>query len=73
MKENNETNSETTITEVWQPSVQLRYINKNIRIPYDKTLMKLYNETEKILQQLHISNLGNRKWIDISIIIEEQL
>ena len=73
MKENNETNSETTITEVWQPSVQLRYINKNIRIPYDKTLMKLYNKTEKILQQLHISNLGNRKWIDISIIIEEQL
>lgn len=44
--------------EIWQPSVQLRFVERFI-IP------------QKVLQQLHTSNLGNRKWIDVPTEKEE--
>lgn len=44
--------------EVWQASMQLRFVERFI-IP------------QKVLQQLWISSLGNRKWIDVPTEKEE--
>jgi len=48
-----------TVAEVWQPSVQLRFLEKTIAITEDTGTMKI------ILQQLHTSNLGKREWKDV--------
>lgn len=45
--------------EVWQASVRLRFVERGLMIP------------QKVLQQLHTSNLGNRKWIDVPTEKEE--
>ena len=50
-------------SEIWQPSVQLRWF----------TQKKEYCggfKSHKVLQQLHTSNIGNREWIDIPIVVE---
>ena len=51
-----------TVAEVWQPSVQLRFLEQEYRyIDGGITCIK----TETTLQQLHTSNLGNREWKDV--------
>ena len=57
-----------TIAEVWQPSVQLRFVNRLVndfssQLVGGRGLQKNIN----ILQQLHTSNLGNREWKDVPI------
>ncbi|MBC5838782.1 hypothetical protein [Flavobacterium muglaense] len=57
-----------TIVEVWQPSVQLRFVNRlvndfNSQLVGGRSLQKNIN----VLQQLHTSNLGNREWKDVPI------
>ncbi len=49
--------TETAALEFWQPSVQLRFVERGI-VP------------RRILQQLHTSNLGNREWKDVELEIE---
>jgi hypothetical protein len=56
MKEENK-----TYFEKWQPSVQLRWFEK-------KSEYTGGFKTEKILQQLHTSNLGNREWKDVPLV-----
>lgn len=55
-------------TEIWQASVRLRYLDRDVT---PKNKYNLTSKTEKILQQLHTSNLGNRKWIDVPTEKEE--
>lgn len=50
--------------EFWTPSVQLRWIERAEKV--DKDSYKL----EKVLQQKHVSNLGNVEWIDIPLVSE---
>jgi hypothetical protein len=52
------------ICEIWQPSVQLRFLEKAVAIDENTGTMKM------ILQQLYTSNLGNREWKDVPIEIE---
>lgn len=56
--------SEFTVGEYWTPSVQLRWIERAEKV--DKDSYKL----EKVLQQKHISNLGNVEWRDIPLVSE---
>ena len=53
-----------TVVEYWQPSVQLRFIKRDVQ---PDNIHLLPSKTEKILQQLHTSNLGNREWKDVPI------
>jgi hypothetical protein len=56
-----------TLAEVWQPSLQLRFLEQEYRyIDGGITCIK----TETTLQQLYISNTGNREWRDIPTEIE---
>lgn len=53
---------EVTVVETWQASVRLRFVNRNVQ---SDNIHLLPSKTEKILQQLFVSNLGNRKWEDV--------
>ncbi len=44
-----------TFAEIWQPSMQLRFI------------LKAVTSNKKTLQQLYISNLGNKEWKEVPI------
>jgi hypothetical protein len=46
--------------EYWNPSVQLRWVERN-----NGTMPNGDYKVEKVLQQLHTSNLGNREWKDV--------
>ncbi len=60
-----ENNATFAIVEVWQPSVILRFLeSKNGTLPNGDW------KIEKVLQQLHTSNLGNQKWIDVPTELE---
>lgn len=51
-----------TFAELWQPSSQLRFLEKESRyVDSGITCVK----TKTTLQQLYISNLGNREWRDV--------
>ena len=60
-----------TVSEVWQPSVQLRFVNRLVN-DFSNQLVggECLKKNVKILQQLHTSNLGNREWKDIRIVDE---
>ena len=61
-----ETNmGKSTVASLWQPSVQLRFLVRSCG-----TLPNGECETEKVLQQLHTSNLGERKWLDVPTVNE---
>jgi hypothetical protein len=49
-----------TISEYWNPSVQLRWTERN-----NGTMPNGDYKREKVLQQLHTSNLRNREWKDV--------
>ena len=51
------------VSEFWQPSVQLRWFEA--KKEYDGGF-----KSEKVLQQLFTSNLGNRMWKDIPTVTE---
>jgi hypothetical protein len=51
--------SEISIVELWQPTLQLRFLEKAVAIDENTGAMKM------ILQQLHTSNLGNQEWRDV--------
>ena len=57
-----------TVVEHWQPSVMLRWIKKEYR--YTDLSGITCVKSERVLQQLHTSNLGNREWKDIEIEIQ---
>ncbi len=59
---------ETGIAEVWQPSVQIRFVKRKV-IDFTGQLIggMCSQKNENILQQLHTSNLGNREWKDVPI------
>ncbi len=52
--------SNISVEETWSPSVKLKY--KKVLV----TSLHYHDQTEKILQQLFISNLGNTEWRDIT-------
>lgn len=56
--------NEDLYTQSWTASVQLRWIERVEQI--GKGTCKL----EKVLQQKHVSNLGNVEWRDIPLISE---
>jgi hypothetical protein len=56
---------ETGVAELWQPSVQIRWFEFNKRIVQDGNFGAAKVMSEKKLQQLHNSNLGNREWRDV--------
>jgi len=56
-----------TVDEVWEPSVRLRFVKKDVQ---PENIHLLPSKTEKILQQLHTSNLGHRDWKDVPVEIE---
>ena len=71
MKEQNIIYATVTVDEFWIPSVKLRFVKRRV-IDFNSQLvggMHLYKEVN-ILQQLHTSNLGNYKWIDIPTELE---
>lgn len=50
----------------WQPTMQLRFVEKAVFITKDTSVMK------KILQQAFISDIGNLDWRDVPLVeIEE--
>ena len=53
--------SKEIISELWQPSVQFRFLEKAVAIDENTGTMKM------VLQQLHTSNLGNREWKDVPV------
>ncbi len=57
---------EFIFSEVWQPSVQLRFVKRTVN-DFNSQLVggKQLQKTINILQQLHTSNLGNREWKDV--------
>ena len=57
-----------TVVELWQPSVQLRFVKRKV-IDFSSQLVggtQLQKEVN-ILQQLHTSNLGSLEWRDVPI------
>ena len=57
-----------TVAEIWQPSVQLRFINRTITDFNNKLVGgERLKKSVNILQQLHTSNLGNREWKDVPV------
>ena len=57
-----------SFSEVWQPSVQLRFIKINVIDFNHKVIGEICLQKHvNILQQLHTSNLGNREWKDVPI------
>jgi len=67
MKKDKITIESLTQSQIWQPSVQLRYVERDVQ---PDNIYLLPSKTEKILQQLFTSNLGNREWRDIPIEME---
>jgi len=51
--------STISVDEIWKQTLQLRFLKKSVAI--DENTCK----TQMILQQLYVSNLGNREWKDI--------
>ena len=49
--------------EMWHIGNELRFVNREIDISNKKLVG--FKRIDKVLQQLHISSLGNRKWVDI--------
>ncbi len=60
--------NDITVSEFWQPSVQLRWFEKEYR--YKDLSGVTCVKSERTLQQLHTSNLGNREWKDIPTVTE---
>jgi hypothetical protein len=56
-----------SIMEYWNPSFQLRFLEKELT-HFENGITTI--KTVRQLQQLHISNLGNKRWEDIPIEIE---
>lgn len=54
--------------EVWQPSVQLRFVRRKVN-DFSNQLVggECLQKTLNILQQLHTSNLGSREWKDVPV------
>lgn len=59
--------STITDAEVWQPSLQLRWFEFNQRFVSVGNFGDSKIISERKLQQLFTSNLGNREWKDIPI------
>ena len=68
MKEEKTNYATTTVAEYWNPSVQLRFINRLVN-DFNNQLVggECLKKNVNILQQLHTSNLGNREWKDVPI------
>ena len=67
MKKDKITIESLTQNQVWQPRVQLRFVKRDVQ---PDNIHLLPSKTEKILQQLFTSNLGNQEWRDIPIEME---
>lgn len=64
MKKDKSTIESVTQSQVWQPSVKLRFVKRDVQ---PDNIHLLPSKTEKILQQLFTSNLGNREWRDVPV------
>ena len=67
MKKDKITIESLTQSQIWQPRVQLRFVKRDVQ---PDNIHLLPSKTEKILQQLFTSNLGNQEWRDIPIEME---